>query len=319
MQNTTTVTQFFLTAYGVSGNIRYLYFAVTLVGYLLIIFANTVVITVITCHRKLHEPMYIFICNLALNGLYGSCAFYPQFIGNLLSEQPNISKINCYVQIFSLHTYGSFEFSILALMAYDRYLSICHPLRYNSLMTPLKVTQLLGFVYMYPVCIFTIHLYLTIRLPLCGFIIDKVYCDNWSVVKLSCVDTTLNSRFGIFVIIILMVPSLLVVLFSYVRILDVCLKATKEARAKALETCAPHLVTFINYCIATFFEVTHHRFDVSKMPHVLRVFMSIDFLLFPPLLNPIIYGIKMQEIKKRTLRLFCARKTNSIEASKGNK
>ncbi|MBN3297267.1 O52D1 protein, partial [Amia calva] len=318
MQNTSNVTQFFLTAYSVNGNIRYLYFIISLVGYLLIIFANTVVITVITRNRKLHEPMYIFICNLALNGLYGSCAFFPQFIGNLLSEQPTISKIGCYIQIFSVHTYGLLEYSILALMAYDRYLSICHPLRYNSILTPSKLTQLLVFVYMYPVCIFSIHLCLTVRLPLCGSVIDKVYCDNWSVVKLSCVDITVNSIFGNFVTIILMVPPLVVVIFSYVRIFDVCLKATKEARAKALETCAPHLLTLTNYYIATFFEVTHHRFDVSKMPHVLRVFMSIDFLLLPPLLNPIIYGVKMQEIKKRTLQMFSA-KTNSVDASQGKK
>ncbi|MBN3297270.1 O52D1 protein, partial [Amia calva] len=310
MQNTTTVTQFFLTAYDVNGNIGYFYFIITLVGYLLIIFDNIVVITVITCHRKLHEPMYIFICNLALNGLYGSCAFYPQCIQSLLSENPAISKIGCYVQIFCIHTYGSFEFSIFALMAYNQYLSICHPLRYNSIMTLSKVTHLLVFVYMYPVCIFTVHFYLTIRLPLCGTVVDKVCCDIWSVVKLSCEDTTISSIFSIFVMIICMVPSLLVVLFSYVRILDVCLKATKEACAKALETCAPHLVTFINYCIATFFEVTHHRFDMTKMPHVVRVLMSIDSLLSPPLLNTIIYGVKLQEIKKRILRMFYARKTN---------
>nr|XP_015196814.1 PREDICTED: olfactory receptor 52E8-like [Lepisosteus oculatus] len=319
MQNTTPVTTLHFTDYEITGNIKYLYFMSTLLVFLLIVFVNIVLITVITTQRSLHEPMYIFICNLAFNGLYGSSAFYPVCMVNILSKMPSISRTGCLIQVFCIHTYGSFEYSILALMAYDRYLSICHPLRYNSIMTPSKVTKLLVFVYMYPICILSVHIYLTIRLPLCGFIIDKLYCNNWSVVRLSCIDVSVNSAFGLFVTTILMVPPFLVIFYSYIRILTVCLKASKEARSKALETCTPHLLTFMNYSVATFFEVVHYRFDLSNMPHVLRIIMSIDFLLLPPLLNPIIYGVKMQEIKKRTIRMFVGRKPNSFEAPRENK
>ncbi|MBN3297293.1 O52D1 protein, partial [Amia calva] len=312
MQNSTHITIFLLTAYGENGNMKYLYFAATLLGYLLILLANAVVIAVITFDRQLHEPMYIFICNLSLNGLYGSSAFYPMCMANLLSEIPTISRAGCLIQIFSLHTYGGFEYSVLALMAYDRYLSICHPLRYNSIMTPFKVTQLLVFVYMYPICIFSIHLCLTVRLPLCGSVIDKVHCDNWSVVKLSCVDITVNSVFGLFVTTVLLVPPILLSLYSYVRILAVCLNASKEARSKALQTCAPHLLTFINYCITSCFEVVYQRFEMAKLPHSVLVIMSINCLLSPPLLNPITYGIKLQEIRKRILKLFSSTINNSV-------
>ncbi|MBN3313441.1 O52D1 protein, partial [Atractosteus spatula] len=237
--------------------------------------------------------MYIFICNLSLNGVYGSTAFYPNILANLLSETPSISRTGCLTQIFFIFTYGSFEYSVLALMGYDRYCT----LMYSSIMTPCKMIQLLVFVYTYPICINLIHLILTIRLPLCGFILEKVYCDNWSVVRLSCSDVSVNSAFGYVVTVTVMCLPVTVIIYSYVRILAVCLRSTKEARAKALQTCTPHLLSFTNYSIAAFFEILQHRFDLSNMPHVVRTMMSIDPLLVPPLLNPIIYGAKLQEIR----------------------
>ncbi|XP_015196815.2 olfactory receptor 52E8-like [Lepisosteus oculatus] len=313
MQNSTNMTMFFLTAYGDNSNMRYLYFTSTLLGFLFILFANLVIIAVIASDHKLHEPMYIFICCLALNGLYGSCAFYPSCMANLLSETPAISRTGCFIQIFCLHTYGCFEYSILALMAYDRYLSICHPLIYNSIMTPSKMVQFLVFVFIYPICFFCIHISLTIRLPLCGFIITKVFCDNWSVVRLSCVDASVNNVFGLCFIAVVMITPIFVVLYSYIRILAVCVKTSKEARSKALETCTPHLLAFVNYNIAAFFEVVQHRFDLSNTSPISRIIMSVDFILLPPLLNPIIYGIKMQEIRKRIRRTFFSTKPNYVE------
>ncbi|MBN3313437.1 O52D1 protein, partial [Atractosteus spatula] len=256
--------------------------------------------------------MYIFICSLAVNGLYGSCAFYPKCLANLLSDTPSISRIACYIQIFCVHSYAGFEYLILSIMGYDRYVSICHPLRYNSIMTPSKVTQLLVFIYMWSLCIFSVLISLTIRLPLCGSVIHKVYCDNWSVVRHSCVDVSVNSGYGLFATTVFLCPSFLLVLYSYVRILLVCKKASKEAQAKALQTCTPHLLTFLNYSLATCFEFVHQRFDLSNIPHVIRVIISIDFLLLPPLLNPIIYGIKLQEVRKRIIKMFHNIKINSL-------
>uniref|UniRef100_A0A8C4RWN4 Olfactory receptor n=2 Tax=Erpetoichthys calabaricus TaxID=27687 RepID=A0A8C4RWN4_ERPCA len=303
MENNSYTTNFFFTAYGDLGFMRNIYFIATLIVYLVIHLVNAVILIVIVCDRNLHEPMYIFICSLVINGLYGTNAFYIKFMENLLSRNPSISRTGCLLQVFAMHTYGSFEFSILGLMAYDRYVSICNPLLYNNIMTPSKVTSLLCFAYLYPICIFTIHISLTVRLPLCGYLIDKVYCDNWSVVKLSCTDVSINSVFGFFVTTFLMVPPLMLTLFSYTKIISVSIKASKEARSKTAKTCLPHLVTFINYSVATFFEILHQRFDASALPHDLRGFMSIDFVLLPPLLNPVIYGIKTKQIRKSAIKI----------------
>ncbi|XP_041099720.1 olfactory receptor 52N5-like [Polyodon spathula] len=234
---------------------------------------------------------------------------------SLLADTPTISRFGCLLQIFCIHTYGMFEFSILSVMAYDRYVSICNPLRYSSIMSPRKVAGLTAFVYLYPICIFIIHISLTIRLPLCGSVIEKLYCDNWSVVKLSCVDISVNSVFGLCVTVLVMIPQLIVVAYSYIKIITVCLKASKEARGKAVQTCVPHLVTLTNYYIATFFEVLHQRFDTKNLPLVLRIIMSVDFLLLPPLLNPIIYGVKIQAIRKRVIQMFKSSKANSISGA----
>ncbi|XP_039602286.1 olfactory receptor 52K1-like [Polypterus senegalus] len=316
MENNSYITTFLLTGYGDLEYLRNIYFTATLFAYLIIQLVNAIIIFVIVCDRSLHEPMYIFICSLTINGLYGSNAFYMKFMENLLSSNPSISRTGCLLQIFAIHTYGSFEFSILALMAYDRYVSICNPLLYNNIMKPSKVTSLLCFAYLYPICIFTIHICLTVRLPLCGYLIDKVYCDNWSVVKLSCVDISVNNFFGFFVATILMVPPVMLTLYSYVKIVSVSIKASKEARSKAAKTCLPHLITFVNYSVATFFEIIHQRFDARALPHDLRVFMSIDFVLFPPLLNPVIYGIKTKKIRKSAIKMFRFRNIkNSLGAA----
>ncbi|XP_041116067.1 olfactory receptor 52D1-like [Polyodon spathula] len=315
MENSSHITTFLFTIYEEIGYLRYLYFTAALLGYLVILFVNIVLITVIIRERSLHEPMYIFVCNLALNGLYGSSAFYPRLMHSLLADTPTISRFGCLLQIFCIHTYGMFEFSILSVMAYDRYVSICNPLRYSSIMSPRKVAGLTAFVYLYPICIFIIHISLTIRLPLCGSVIEKLYCDNWSVVKLSCVDISVNSVFGLCVTVLVMIPQLIVVAYSYIKIITVCLKASKEARGKAVQTCVPHLVTLTNYYIATFFEVLHQRFDTKNLPLVLRIIMSVDFLLLPPLLNPIIYGVKIQAIRKRVIQMFKSSKANSISGA----
>ncbi|XP_006009816.2 olfactory receptor 52E4-like [Latimeria chalumnae] len=289
-------------------NERYFYFVCTFLGYLMILFSNLLLILVIVKERSLHEPMYIFICNLACNGLYGTIAFFPKMMADLLYKVQTISCVGCLFQTFCLHTYAVCELSSLAVMAYDRYVSICNPLRYSSIMTQTKIYKLLVVAWGYPIVIFTINFSLTLRLPLCGSVIGKVYCDNWSLVKLSCVDITLNSIYGLFTTVALVVPPLLLIAVSYFKTSKVCIRASKKDRGKAMQTLVPHMVTLANYVITILFEVLQHRFDMSKLPHIVRVLISVQFLIVPPLLNPLIYGLRIQEIKKKIAKLFQARR-----------
>ncbi|KAG8432033.1 hypothetical protein GDO86_019939 [Hymenochirus boettgeri] len=291
--------------FGEMTSIKYLYCALAIVWYVMIILCNSAVIAIVILYKTLQKPMYIFISTLCLNGLYGSFAFYPNLFINLLQDVQTISYVGCIVQDFAINTYVCCEMTILAVMGLDRYVSICNPLRYNTIMSLTTVYKLIATVWMYPFILITIHIILTIRLPLCDSVILKIYCDNWSVVRLSCVDTTVNNIYGIFIIVSTLVTMPLLVFISYVEILRVCARSSKDFRSKALQTCAPHLISIMNFLVDTLFEVTLYRFTPTNLPYALRIFTSVNFLVVPPLLNPLIYGFKIPEIRTKIFKIVC--------------
>ncbi|XP_033866324.3 olfactory receptor 10A3-like [Acipenser ruthenus] len=300
-----TVSTLLFTGFGeIGSSLTYLYFALTLAAFLLTVFVNLVLIAVIYLKENLHQPMYVFLCNLCINGVYGSLALYPTLLNSFLSNPRVISRVGCQFQIFFLNTYAGFECTILSVMAYDRYVSICKPLQYHSIMTTSYISILLFFAWLFPVCLFAVMVALTSSLPLCGNTIEKVYCDNGSVVRLSCVDTSRERMYAIFVTLLIPCVPLLLVLLSYQKILGACLKASSESRVKALNTCIPHIVTFLNYTGNILFEVSSNRLENTNVPFHARSFMSLQLLITPPLLNPIIYGIKLQEIRKAIVQII---------------
>ncbi|KAG8432037.1 hypothetical protein GDO86_019943 [Hymenochirus boettgeri] len=290
--------------FGEMTSIKYLYCALVIVWYVMIILCNSAVITVVTLHKTLQKPMYIFISTLCLNGLYGSFAFYPSLFINLIQDVQTISYVGCIVQNFALNSYVGCEMTILAVMGFDRYVSICNPLRYNTIMSITTVYKLIAATWLYVFILATIHITLTIRLPLCDSVILKIYCDNWSVVRLSCVDTTLNNAIGLVLMIATFVITPLMVFISYVEILRVCVRSSKDFRSKALQTCAPHLISITNFFVDALFEATLYRLTPTNLPYAYQVFTSVNFLVVPPLLNPLIYSFKVQEIRTKISKLL---------------
>ncbi|XP_034741173.1 olfactory receptor 6N1-like [Etheostoma cragini] len=178
------------------GPLRYLFFSLCLLLYMTIVSANVVIILTVCLEKSLHQPMYIFISCLSFNSLYGSAGFFPRFLMDLLSDTHLISRPLCFIQIYVINTYLSCEMTFLSIMAYDRFVAICQPLHYHSKMTFKMVTHLVIFAALYPVFAMGFGLYLNIRLPLCGNKLNRLFCSNWPVVQLSCVDTTLNNIVG---------------------------------------------------------------------------------------------------------------------------
>ncbi|KAM5180477.1 olfactory receptor 6N2-like [Mantella aurantiaca] len=255
-------------------------------------------------NRSLHKPMYSFISAICFNGIYGCSSFFPSLFINLLQTSQTISYSFCLVQLFCLHTYGSNELTILTVMAYDRYVCICNPLRYHQIMTASTVFKLIAGAYLQPIIFFSIQLILTIRLPLCSSEILKIYCDNWSVVRLSCIDTTVNSFYGIFLSTTIVGLMPLFIFFSYVQIFRVCVKSSKAVREKALQTCSPQLIIIVVFLTNTLFELILYRFIPTKLPYELRLILSVQIPVVLPILNPSIYGLKMKEIKIKIKELF---------------
>ncbi|XP_066556129.1 olfactory receptor 6N1-like [Amia ocellicauda] len=309
MENTSHTTSFLLTGYKETGDLQYLYFIILLLVYMLTIAANTVIICVICVESSLHEPMYMFLCSLQVNGLYGSTALCPALLVNILSESHEISHTACLLQIYCLHTYGMCECLSLAVMGYDRYVSICHPLHYSTIMCPSRVYTLIALTWLFPFSVFTVMIIVTSRLPLCKRIIEKVYCDNYSVVRLSCSDITVNNVLGTISVAVMLVPPLLLVVYSYAQILRICLKSSPASRSKALNTCVPHLITVINFFVTTMFELLQSRFNMQHVPLLIRILLSVQFLILPPLLNPIIYGFRSNKLKQKVEKVLCSKLT----------
>ncbi|XP_017571697.2 olfactory receptor 10J4-like [Pygocentrus nattereri] len=291
---------------------RYVYFVITLMVYLFIIFVNVFVISVIYANKCLHEPMYIFIAALLFNALVGTVALYSKLLKDFLSEMQVISYEACTFQSFVIYTYGASEFTLLSAMAYDRYVSICKPLQYATLVKMSTVKKLLFFSWFFPSLEMGIGFILTRQLKLCKFKLNRIYCNSNGLMKLSCGDTSVRNSYGIFVLSVAVFPPTIFIAFSYVRILDVCLKNSKEFRRKALKTCMPHLLIFISVTITSCFEVINSRLE-GNVPHIVSMIMSVEILVIPPLLNPIIYGLKLQEIWSRIKRMIWKRKTHMLD------
>ncbi|XP_017540130.1 olfactory receptor 6N2-like [Pygocentrus nattereri] len=310
MDYSANVTFLFLQGHVELNKYRYLYFTITLTLYLLIICCNVVVISVIYSNKLLHEPMYIFIAALLFNSLFGTTALYPKLLSDFLSERQIISYSACLFQAFSIYTYAASEFTLLSAMAFDRYVCICKPLQYPTLVKISTVKKLLFFCWFVPSCEVGISLMLTYRLQLCKFKLDRIYCNNYSVVKLCCGDTSVNNLYGLFCLTVNVFPPVMFVIYSYVRILDVCLRNSKDFRRKALQTCFPHLFVFISFTVTSCFEIINLRLE-ANLPHIFAIIVSIENLVIPPLFNPIIYGLKLQEILNRIKRIIWKRRTNT--------
>ncbi|XP_044140125.1 olfactory receptor 51E1-like [Bufo gargarizans] len=290
-------------AFGDLSDISHLYSVITFLGFLLIILCNCTVISTILLHESLQKPMYIFISGLCANDLYGSSAFYPSLFVNLSLKSPNISYMACIIQEFCINNYAAFEFTILAIMAFDRYVCICNPLRYSSIITLGTAYKLMVTAWLHCFVLIIVHVVLTVRLPLCDNMILKIYCDNWTVVRLSCEDTTVNNAFGMFLTVSVVIGMPLLTFLSYVEILKVCAKS-KDAQVKAMQTCVPQIISLLIFFASCIFEVMLYRFIPTIVPYGLRVIMSINIFVVPPIVNPILYGLKMKDIKVKIRRIF---------------
>ncbi|XP_047248638.1 olfactory receptor 11A1-like, partial [Girardinichthys multiradiatus] len=296
MINSSQVLFFSLTAYIDSWALTYLYFFVILFVYVFIVFSNVLLIVVICVNRNLHEPMYMFLCSLFMNELYGSSGLFPFLLDQILSDVHTVSVPLCFLQAFIVHSYGAVEFLNLAVMSYDRYLAICYPLQYNTRMTPKKIAMLIAVAWLYPFLAMSFMMSL-IPVKLCRNQINKVYCDTHSLVKLACTDTAIPNIYGLTATFSTIFISLLLILYTYIKILVVCFSGSKQTRQKAVNTCTPHLASILNFSCAGSFEISQSRFNMSFLPNILRIVLSLYFLTAQPLFNPLIYGLKMSKIR----------------------
>ncbi|XP_054908958.1 olfactory receptor 2S2-like [Poeciliopsis prolifica] len=301
MNNVSEISHFVLSGLNETRNYQLTIFFLTLVCYIIIIFANVCVVLTIILNNELHEPMYILLCGICMNSLYGTAGFYPKFLSDLLSPVHVISYSGCLLQAQVLYSFACSDLSILALMAYDRYLAICRPLEYHSVMSKQRVITLVCLAWSIPFCIMAVNSILTYRLKLCSPYINRIICLIWSIVMLACFpsETTVNSIVAYITILIYVVHFLLIV-WSYMFLIKTCV-VSLENRRKFMQTCVPHLVSLCTFSLTLFFDVIYIRFGSKDLPQTIKNFISIEFLIIPPIINPLIYGFKLTKIRNKIL------------------
>ncbi|XP_041663066.1 olfactory receptor 6N2-like [Cheilinus undulatus] len=308
MENSTNPPFFNLTMFINIGNYRYPTFILCFLLFAFIISANLVIIVVITLEKTLHQPMYIFILCLSVNSVYGSTGFFIRFLRDLLSDSHLIPRAACLTQVYVIYTYASYELTLLGIMAYDRYIAICQPLHYHTKVTTKMIAILVSVAWIYPAISVFACVYLASRLPLCGNKIPKVFCANWPIVKLSCISTALNNLVGMLVSVTTVFCPLAFVLYTYTRIILLCRNQSSEFKSKVIQSCLPHIITFVNYSITVFCDVALSRVDLEELNPFLAVILSLEFVVIPPILNPLVYGLKLPEIRKVILRMVSCSK-----------
>ncbi|XP_051536027.1 putative gustatory receptor clone PTE03 [Myxocyprinus asiaticus] len=288
------------------GYIRYALFSLGFILYCAIIFFNALVILAIFLERSLHQPMYLLITSLSFNSVFGTAAFFPRLLTDLLSDTHTISREACLLQAFVIYTYAANENTILMLMAFDRFVAICKPLQYNNIMTPRVLTVLIALSWIYPMLCIGIAAILNARMTVCGHKLFKVYCHNWEIVKLSCANNLPNNVLGFFNVTATLIMPLCFILYSYFKIIIICRRSSPEFKSKAYQTCVPHIVILLNFSIAIFCEVTLSRFVNVEVPIGLSICLSLEFIVVPPILNPLVYGFNFPDIRKQVLCIIKA-------------
>uniref|UniRef100_A0A3B4FB30 Olfactory receptor n=1 Tax=Pundamilia nyererei TaxID=303518 RepID=A0A3B4FB30_9CICH len=281
---------------------RYVFFFIMFALYSLIICTNSTIMYIICIHKNLHEPMYIFIAALLLNSVLYSTTIYPKLLIDFLSEKQVTTYSACLFQFFMFYTLGGSEFFLLAAMAYDRYVAICKPLQYHIIMRKTTVSIFLIIAWLVPACHIAVQAIGSANIKLCDFNIKGIFCNN-AVYTLLCERSRLITIFVVALIDLTIVPLLFIV-FTYTNIFIISYQSCKEIRKKAAETCLPHLLVLISISCLSVYDVSIAQVE-SDFPKIAQLLMTLQILLYHPLFNPFIYGLKMKEISKQLKRLFC--------------
>ncbi|XP_026151770.1 olfactory receptor 6N2-like [Mastacembelus armatus] len=281
---------------------RYLYFVIMFTAYILIICSNSTIVCLIAIHKNLHEPMYIFIAALLLNSVLFSTNIYPKLLIDFLSEKQITTYPLCLFQAYVYYSLGASEFLLLAAMAYDRYVSICKPLQYPTIMRKTTVKVFLLLAWLVPACEIAVSLTLYTDTKVCIFSLKGIFCNS-SIYGLQCVRSLMISIYGVFMLVNIVLLPMLFILFTYTRILLISYRSCKTVRNKAAQTCLPHLLVLINFSSFVTYDVVVVRLE-SDFPKTARLVMALQMITYHPLFNPVIYGLKMKEISKHLKKLL---------------
>nr|XP_055037001.1 olfactory receptor 1J2-like [Misgurnus anguillicaudatus] len=279
-------------------------FILLLLAYVFAMVSNITLIILISTQKNLQHPMHFLFCNLPLNDILGTTVILPRLLRDILTEASvrYITYVECVIQAYFVHIFVAACHYVLIIMAFDRYVAICNPLRYSAIMTNKMVVKLSASAWGLAVLIVSIMLGLTIRLSRCRYKIENPFCDNASLFKLSCEDVSVNNVYGIIYTAIVLTLSILCIVVTYGRIATVCITSKSKAlNSKAIKTCSTHLAVYLIMFVCGAIFIFLHRFPEYSDS---RKLASIMFHIVPPGLNPLVYGLQTKEIREKIVKLW---------------
>ncbi|KAM6033056.1 olfactory receptor 14J1-like [Theristicus caerulescens] len=303
MSNGSSMNEFLLLALADTRELQLLHFWLFLAIYLAALLGNGLIITAITCDHRLHTPMYFFLLNLSLIDLGSISTTVPKAMANSLWDTRDISYTGCIAQLFLFVFLMSAEFYLLTVMAYDRYVAICKPLHYGTLLGSRACVHMAAAAWGTGFLNALLHTANTFSLPLChGNVLDQFFCEIPQILKLSCSDAyrrevgllviTASFGFGCFIS----------VLLSYVQIFRTVLRIPSElGRHKAFSTCIPHLAVVSLFLSTAMFA---HLKPPSISSPSLDLVLAVLYSVVPPAVNPFIYSMRNQELKNTLKKLI---------------
>ncbi|XP_012643316.1 olfactory receptor 4C16-like [Microcebus murinus] len=300
MQLSNNVTEFILIGLTQDPFWKKIVFVTFFLLYLGTLLGNLVIITTIKSSRTLQSPMYFFLFYLSLSDACLSTSTAPRMIVDALLKKAIISFSECIIQVFTTHFFGCLEIFILILMAVDRYVAICKPLHYTTIMSP-RVCGVLVVVAWVGSCVHSLaQIFLALSLPFCGpNVIDHYFCDLQPLLKLACADTYVTNLLLVSNSGAICTVSFVLLMFSYVFILRSLRNHSAEGRKKALSTCISHIIVVVLFFGPCIFIYTRPAttFPMDKM-------IAVFYTLGTPLLNPVIYTLRNAEVKNAMRKLW---------------
>ncbi|XP_071972587.1 olfactory receptor 6N2-like [Engystomops pustulosus] len=294
--NQSLVTQFIIIGFPDLGGTEGLLFSLLSLVYVFTLSGNVLVITLICTHHHLHVPLYIFVALLSFLEIWYTGVTIPKMLVNLLNEK-TISYAGCFLQIYFLHCFGITETYLLTAMAYDRYMAICNPLRYPSVMTNSCCFQLAAGCWVIGLFGPLTQILLLSHLSFCrSNKIEHIFCDFTPMMKLSCSDTSLNVMVDFAINLLIIFVSFVCIIMSYMKIISTVLKIkTSEGRKKAFSTCGAHLTVVLLFFGSVSFMYIRPTNNSSVTYDCV---MAVIYSVLTPMCNPIIYSLRNREIRE---------------------
>ncbi|XP_027374272.1 olfactory receptor 1E2-like [Bos indicus x Bos taurus] len=306
-RNQTTISEFLLLGLPIKSEHQNLFYTLFLAMYVTTVLGNLLILVLICLDPHLHTPMYLFLSNLSFSDLCFSSVTMPKLLQNMQSQDLSIPYAGCLTQMYFFLFFADLEDFLLVAMAYDRYVAICFPLHYTTIMSP----RLCLFLVLLPWILTTfhamLHTLLMARLHFCeDNVIPHFFCDSSALLKLSCSDTRVNELVIFFVGGLIIIIPFLLIIMSYAQIVSSILKVpSAKGICKAFSTCGSHLTVvslFYGTIIGLYLCPSAHNSTVKE------TVMSMMYTVVAPMLNPFIYSLRNRDMKGALRRVFCKKK-----------